>query len=359
MPLKLAMSGCIVALLLFVSSFTGASAEMGQGTVRDPVTGKYIDHVYRDWQEGIVQNPATGDYIVTYKGAQGFFAEVTFIPATKIDPTLRSSFKTIDDGLIRYTYEVGSGTESKQNVEQLLTLVSSLKIESFEAPKGWSPHAIPQPASLGSNLILSWTYLGGRRVGGIPPGGRQSGFGVVSVDLPGVASVKLLGDAPVTEWLGHYPTGAVGDQMEEIQKNNHVSRLAAAPRIPVPTPFNAAAVLTSLQKHIQDDLVRMALIDPALVSHLNPLFAMAIDAAQRGNAEGARSAIKDIRHLLKREHQDVDKEHGDDQDDKSKDNRKHKRQIDKLAAKVLDFDLKYIEKRVKGALEQEQRDSLR
>ncbi len=139
--------------------------------------------------------------------------------------------------------------------------------------------------------------------------------------------------------------------MDEIEKQNYIGRFAAVPLIPVPSPFDAATVLTSLQKHVKEDLVGMALIDPVLASKLDPLFVAAIDAAQRGNAEGARKAIKDIRHLLKREHEDIDKDEDrdDDQDDRK---HKNKRLIDKLAAKVLDFDLKYVEKRVKGMLDQ-------
>ena len=61
-------------------------AEMGKGTVQDPITRAYTDGVYKDWQEGVVQHPGTGDYIVTYKDSWDFFNEIILEPATKIEP---------------------------------------------------------------------------------------------------------------------------------------------------------------------------------------------------------------------------------------------------------------------------------
>jgi hypothetical protein len=58
-----------------------------------------------------------------------------------------------------------------------------------------------------------------------------------------------------------------------------------------------------------------------------------------------RHQIKELRKLLKQEHADVDKDdEGDDfEDDKEK---KPAGRIDRLATRVLDFDLKYVEKRL-------------
>lgn len=82
-----------VSLAMFVA---GIQAEQGEGTIRDPLTGKYIN-VYRDWQEGAKLDPTTGDSTVTYKSADGSFNEVVFVPTTKIDPTLKSKFKHSGD----------------------------------------------------------------------------------------------------------------------------------------------------------------------------------------------------------------------------------------------------------------------
>lgn len=306
-------------------------------------------------QEGVVLDPQTGNYTVTYReGYSGGLVQVIFVPATKIDPALKSKFHMLEHkGTVKYEYKLKSSSNSKQNIVMLLTTVSSINLDSLPELKDWEATAVPPPR--GPGLLLSWAYRHPEGVRGLPPGSTLSGLAVESADLPGIAIIKIMGGRQsVTEWLGHSPVveTPVGKQVEELEANDHVPRPAAVPRIPVPSPFDAAVVLTSLQKHVKEDLVGMALIDPFLVSKLDPLFAAAIDAAQRGNAEGTRRAIKDIRHLLKREHEDVegddDKDEDDDQNDKK---HKNKRLIDKLAAKVLDFDLKYVEKRVKGSLD--------
>ena len=92
----------------------------------------------------------------------------------------------------------------------------------------------------------------------------------------------------------------------------------------------------------------MKLIDPTFASQLDRLFQTAIAAAKGGNTVALKGNLKDLRQMLKREHADVDKEDEDwDKEDDGKGKEKDKsRQIDKLAAKVLDFDLKYIQKRL-------------
>ena len=90
----------------------------------------------------------------------------------------------------------------------------------------------------------------------------------------------------------------------------------------------------------------MKLVEPALVAELDRWLETAAAAARSSNTAALRADIKEARRLLKQEHADVDKDDdGDRDDDKEK---KVKPRIDKLAARVLDFDLKYVEKRVKG-----------
>ena len=159
--------------------------------------------------------------------------------------------------------------------------------------------------------------------------------------------MSLTGSAPISEFRDDGPdhTTAVGIAYHKLRQNDFVSRFVAVPRIAVPTPFDAAVVLAGIQQHIKTDMLSMQLVDAAFVAQLDPWFASAIDAAKRNNTAGLRHAIKELRQLLKQEHADVDKDDDQDDDDKEK---KVKSRIDKLAARVLDFDLKCVEKRVKG-----------
>ncbi len=147
---------------------------------------------------------------------------------------------------------------------------------------------------------------------------------------------------------GPDPNSSVGVAYHELRRNDFVPRPVAVPLIPVSNPFDAATVLTSMQKHVNQDLVGMKLIDPTFASQLDRLFQTAIAAAKGGNIVALKSNLKDLRQLLKREHADVDKDDEDgDKDDDGKNKEKDKSQlIDKLAARVLDFDLKYIQKRL-------------
>ena len=157
--------------------------------------------------------------------------------------------------------------------------------------------------------------------------------------------MDLRGSAPVTEFLddGPSPTSAVGITYHKLRLNDFVPRFVAVPRIAVPTPFDAAVVLAGIQQHIKTDILSMQLVDAVFTSQLDPWFASAIDAAKRNNTAGLRHAIKELHQLLKQEHADMDND-SDLDDDKEK---KSKPRIDKLAARVLDFDFKYLDKRVK------------
>ncbi len=343
-------------LLITVSIFSGISmpslAEYAEGALGydwNPET-KQFKRVYKDWQEGVVFDVKSGNYFVTYKDSYGEYNEIIFEPATKIDPTLKSKFKQIDArGAIVYDYKLKNGNQSKQNIDMFLVHVSSVNTGSQAGPKNWDGRAIPTLTD--TNLRLSWTYESSEDLGGLKPGKTANGFRVESNDLPGIALVEVKGASQPPTWLGHFPdiSTPVGSQVNELIVKDFLPRPAAVPLIPVPNPFDAAAVLTSMQKHVNQDLVSMKLIDPAFASQLDRLFQTAIAAAKGGNTVALKGNLKDLRRMLKSEHADADRE--DDQDwdnDDGKEKKKDKsRLIDKLAAKVLDFDLKYIEKRIK------------
>jgi hypothetical protein len=132
------------------------------------------------------------------------------------------------------------------------------------------------------------------------------------------------------------------------------------PRIPNPAPFDAATVLTGVQRHIKDDLVGMKFVEPAFADKLDQGLTSAIEAAKGGNTEALRGELKKLRHLLKGFGEPEDDNHAAARKDKEGDQdppedrirtKDWPHPIAKLAARVLDFDLKYVEKRVKGTLD--------
>ena len=305
-------------------------------------------------EESIVVDPATGDYIITYQGldleANSKWHRVVYVPATKINPEVKSKFRLNDKHSITYSYKIRNRSESKQAIRGFDMRANHADPATEITPKGWWAIITPGVDKMGqeSGFIVGWSFETSDLYAGLVPGKSQGDFGFESSNLPGVSIAKLRG---ATEIIG-FPDEGPGDdnpiylQFRALLFNDFVSRPAAVPKIPVPTPFDAAVVLSGLQKHTKDDLVSMQLIEPAFVAQLDPWFASAIDAARRNNTEGLRHAIKELRRLLKQEHGDVDKDDDGDQDDNKE--KKVKSRIDKLAAKVLDFDFKYVEQRVKG-----------
>ncbi len=84
----------------------------------------------------------------------------------------------------------------------------------------------------------------------------------------------------------------------------------------------------------------MKLVDPAFASQLDRLLTAAADAARLGNTKGVTSNLKDLRRLLRKEYGDLEEDE-DFEDDGGKDKKKSVF-IDRLAARVLDFDAKYV-----------------
>jgi len=302
-------------------------------------------------EETIVLDPSTGNYIINYRGLDldtgaEPWRRAIFVPATKIDPVVKSKFKLNDQGLVVYHYKVKNESNSQQALSGFRALVSQAIRTSQAIPQGWRGSVIPDRNT--KNIRLNWSYSRQQAGDGLKPGASQSGFSVESNDLPGIGMLRLRGATPTLAFPDEGPNQELSDKLDELSSpdNDSVPRLAAIPHIPNPTPFNAMVVLGGIQKHVKDDMASMQLIDPILLASIDRGLTQAIAAAQGGNTPSLLHELKNLRKLLKQEHADVDKDDGDWNDDDKRKTAKH--QIDKLAAQVLDFDLKYVEKRVKG-----------
>ena len=318
----------LTTAFVFVSITAGVAA--GESLTYDPNTGVY-----------------TMEYYNTYDQAAPVQKRARFELRTRIDPVIKSKVKEKepDKNLLSYRYEIKNGTASKQNIDVVRLVGSHSYAENISVPSGWRGSV--KPTYVTRDIIAGWSYRADD-AGGLKPGATQPGFGFESRDLPGVGIFESIGNA--RRDLGGFPDlgpssdTPVGQQFSELMQNNEsVRRFAAAPKIPNPTPFNAAVVLGGMQKHVKDDMASMQLIDPALAALVDRGLTQAIAAAQGGNTPSLLHEIKSLRQLLKQEHADVDQDNDGDDDDKDK---KPKPRIAKLAAKVLDFDLKYVEKRI-------------
>lgn len=333
-------------------------AEYGKGFVAsemDPTTHEFKP-VYKDWQEGVVFDSASGNYTITYKDEDGEYNEVIFEPSTKIEPVLKSEFKEKRDLVIRYEYKLKNGGGAKQPIDELSTFVSNLNPNNPIDPAAW--YGAAMPGVLPPFLKLHWSYIGKDRqevmsegVKGLLPGRSENRFALESNDLPGIAVMEIRG-RPISRliWLGQAPEfySPIGQEVAKLKANNFVPRLAAVPLIPVGTPYDGTAVLDALRIHVTKDLVELKLIEPILASQLDRSIQAAADAIRRNSLNAARDHLHDAFELVHKAHPDLDK---DDWNDEEGMDAKRKAQsvhpIDRLAARVIAFDLKYVEKRLK------------
>ena len=330
--------------------------------------------------ESIVLDPNTGDYIITYWDSpddpDARIRQAIFVPATKIDPMVKSTFKLREEGTIVYTYRVSNGPKSRQALagvrfDSVTDIVSSLPLpkrhqdadvsmieqihiagtSALTTPDGWTGGSY---TSHSGGLRISWSYSNlDSATDGLAPGKIQDGFGFSSKDIPGIGIAQLDGNAPVPMFPAEGPTGELAKEFEPIEQNDFVPRNAAVPTISIPSPFDPAVTLERIQTHMHT-WIAMQLLDSAFSARLDRSFQSAISAYRLNQPKVGKKHIQTMRALIKKEQPEADNredendgqsEKGDSDDDKSKPQRTL---IDKLAARILDFDLKYAMKRANG-----------
>jgi len=331
--------------------------------------------------ESIVLDPNTGNYIVTYLTYdKRTFLRATFEPATKIEPKIKSRMKLATGWLVSYRYRVSNGKASRKPIigvliDPISSIASSNELTStvlakldFElqpntlaedygvatypvsTPTDWNVRTITNE---NNGLRVSWSSF----VNSLPAGQSLSGFGFLSNDLPGVVTSEVQGDAEVFWTEDEGPQGEVGDQLETLVHNNYVPYNIAAPLISVPTPFDPAIVLDNLRSHVATWPSKQ-LADATLAAQLDAELLVTANAYRTNQPEVARDHIEILLDMIRREHKDIDHDDEDEHDNQRGEkahNRKATTQpirLDRLAARVLDFDLKYVLKRMKKDDEQ-------
>jgi len=193
---------------------------------------------------------------------------------------------------------------------------------------------------------------------GIASGTSLGGFGLASTDLPGIFVAKLIGN---TKWHHFsfsgagpdYEKSSIGNQMGKIVRNDNIPRNIAAPLISVPTPFDPAIVLDNLRTHVAT-WPNKQLVDATFAAQLDTEMTAVANAYRSNQPETARDHIETLLEMIRRDHKDLDHDDDDNEHDNQRGEREHERKIaaqpirlDRLAARVLDFDLKYVLKRMK------------
>jgi hypothetical protein len=328
--------------------------------------------------ESIDFDPRTGDYMINYMGwsADGtpVMQHVRFVPATKIEPTVKSRFALGRDGAITYSYSIVSGAKSRQPLTSMVfDPVSSIKA-SMSLPKTWKEHdrKLMRAVSTASKSALltpsGWdgdinpSDVGGHRISwiflnlvtnndGLQPGQSQGGFGFASLDLPGMGVAELDGNSPTIGFPDEGPDGEISNQHQKLLQNDFVTRPAVIPTITDPNPFDAAVLLDSIRTQVAT-WPSKKLLDPAFAAQLDRYMAAAADAYRHNQPKAGKEHIESLRKLLEHEHRFLDHD-DEDNDDTAEHKTATRLTIDRLAARVLDFDLRYVLKRMEKEHEHE------
>lgn len=330
--------------------------------------------------ESIDFDPSTGDYMINYMGwsqdGTPRMQHVRFVPATKIEPTVKSSLALGSNGTITYGYSIANGAKSRQPLTSIVFGTINTILTSHSLPRTWEElghdeKRIRELSIAGTAALLTPTGwdgeinpsdTGGHRISwvyrnlvtgndGLQPGQRQGGFGFASPDLPGIGVAELDGNSPAIGFPDEGPDGEISVQHQKLLQNDFVTRNAAIPSIAVPTPFDPAVTLERIQTQTHTWIVTQ-LLDATFSSQLDRYFQSAISAYRLNQPKVGKKQIQTMRELIKKEQPDADREDGnDDRGEKGDHDDKNKTQralIDKLAARILDFDLKYVMKRAGG-----------
>ena len=335
----------------------------------------YLHPTFAEPGESIVFNPVTGNYLITYQNSEDeSFHQIVFIPRTKISPVIKAELNLDHTGEIHYSYTLISKRDSQQDIDSISlypvssvstgtpiprvgtisgdmtpTLMKSIMdaaeattktAETFDTPPFWEASMSGDSGA----FSVGWYY--NKETGGLPPRSKAV-FGFKSRDLPGIIQAGLTGYAPSSQEIPGEETqdaedGGFGQQYENLISNNFVRGNAAVPTIAIPTPFNAAVLLDRIQIQMHT-WIAMQLLDATFSSQLDRYFVAAADAYRHNQPKAGKEHIETLRRMLKKEHEDLgrDEEHESEKSQEKNDDKKSK-MIDRLAARVLDFNLKYV-----------------
>lgn len=319
--------------------------------------------------EGIVLDQVTGNYLLTYteelEDGSKALARATFFPATKFVPTIYTKLRLDGTGAVNYSYSISSGAQSQQILDTVRFNLFNKIVGSQDLPTDTQAATLTQVAAVfeANKLALTtpanWDGFistnpsGASRITwdpinsgvGIRPGETQQGFGFTSQSLPGLGKAQFEGLADgLNGFSGEGPISGsdIDKQIQALYQGDFVARNAAVPTIAIPDPFDPAVTLERIQAHMHTWIAKQ-LIEPAFAAQLDSHFKTAADVYRKQGPAG-NGQIGRMLALLVQQYEGL--ERGDEELVKKKS--AVPAQIDKLAALVLYFDLKYVMRRMGG-----------
>ncbi|MDD5057959.1 MAG: hypothetical protein PHQ60_08805 [Sideroxydans sp.] len=353
---------CIAALILLtISAQSMAGLRPGEGVERDPATGNYTAHFWEDDGEG------------------GRITTAVLDTATRIEPTVFSTFTFFRGMNVRYAYKLSNAAKAIQPIhsidlyglpinarlldsDPITASDNAVLLEFFET----SMHSPSEGKWVGTgarnseSLNIGWycrswndSIQNHDTSRGIQPGTSLAGFWYASPDLPGIFVAQLFGNVKYHEFdfAGegpYYGDTEMAGIMADITAKDFVPANVAAPMIIVPNPFDPAAVLENLRAHVATWPGKQ-LAEAAFAAQLDLNLQAAANAYRTNQPQAAKEHIEILLDLIRRDHKDLDREDDEENEGKNAQPKTNTQRltIDRLAARVLDFDLKYVLKRMR------------
>lgn len=342
--------------------------------------------------ESVTFDPASGEYVFTYTAIEvdesGEERKVPAVsryePETRIEPLMASSFKRVGEH-IQYRYRVRNAASAPRaftgfNVDGLSNLsagapVITSRAAAIEARRAGTLDELMRSCNRAvisaanwrgfcasqNSLGVAWYVPDADAAGllGLQPGATASPFGFDSTDLPGILAAKFSGDSrgwgqtrdPTPgDFDRHEISEALERDIMRIAYEDDIERYVAVPMLA--SSLDVTALLAALREHVLG--WDAALMEADVASNVSASLAAAGSAHQRGDRQAAKKALQDARQSLARKYGDLDAAHPEDDPTGTHSPQepaaakawlaKHDR---RLAARVLSFDLKAVEARIR------------
>ena len=320
---------------------------------QDPETSQWVNKTYvaRTAIRPVIKSSVAGtgtpfSYQYTVRNQRGAKQSISVIRIWGIPlvytipnlPPVTADTRTEND---KWTQQYWTQLTAKRNFESSVV----------KAPKGWSA-GLRVDEKEGQTSFVWTPGLKDTDPDGIEPGGSQSGFAVLRPELPGVARTYLQGSIEEPWGLDGLPENPLWTaKVDEIEAQDYLLVPVLAPIIPIPNPYNGAELASRIKAHVQTWL-KYGHINAAVLTRLNRQFDVLIPALEIDNKQAVRATVAAMRKECFDRHHDL----GDDkagEDDDEHDSAALPRTpaqriaapaltIDRVAARALMFDLRYL-----------------
>jgi len=279
---------------------------------------------------------------------------------------MKSQFSLNDDGGVAYRYTIENDEKNDQDIVSIVLnevsqIIGSRDDRDFKITYGmdstWAASILKEnsaalvspPGWRGSitfgmyhkdNIRVGWNPLrdeGDRSLAGIKPGMHLANFGFDSSALPGIGSAQMEGESstPIQIQYDYDSSISIIDQLMKIEEHAHALDNAAVPAILIQTPFDPSETLTQLQDHMRK-WVTASFLDRSFHATLSRSIQKAIKAYRNKDTQVAKEHLEATRKLIREEQPNIKKGMSAIR------YASRGLTIDILAARILDFNLKYV-----------------